>query len=196
MRLHNRCLLWVVVGTIFLLSASLAQAAEFSAKVITKAGGMEIPGKMYIKGEKARNEVQMAGHSTVQIMRPDKKVVWVIMPQQKAYMEMSFTKDHEQKMLKISEQAKANMKKIGTETVNGYECDKYETTMGPEGKSQKQYIWVAPKLGVPIKMVSEDGSFSLEYKDIKPEKLEDSLFELPKGYRKMQLPIPMGSMMK
>jgi outer membrane lipoprotein-sorting protein len=196
MQLHNRCLLWVVVGTIFLLLASLAQAAEFSAKVITKAGGMEMPGKMYIKGEKARNEVQMAGHSTVQIMRPDKKVVWVIMPQQKAYMEMSFTQDHEQKMLKISEQAKANMKKIGTETVNGYECDKYETTMGSEGKSPKQYIWVALKLGVPIKMVTEDGSMSLEYKDIKPEKLEDSLFELPQGYRKMQIPLPMGSMMK
>ena len=52
MRLHNQRLFWVVLGTIFLLSASLAQAAEFSAKVITKAGGMEIPGKIYVKGEK------------------------------------------------------------------------------------------------------------------------------------------------
>jgi outer membrane lipoprotein-sorting protein len=194
MRLHNQRLFWVVLGTIFLLSASLAHGAEFSAKVITKAGGMEIPGKMYVKGEKARNEVQMAGHPSVQIMRPDKKVVWVIMPQQKAYMEMSFTKEHEQKMLNISEQAKAKMKKVGTETVNGYECDKYETTMGPEGKSPKQFIWIAPKLGVPIKMVTADGSFSMEYKDIKPEKLEDSLFELPQGYHKMKIPVPMGSM--
>jgi hypothetical protein len=166
-----------------LLLASLVQAAEFSAKVITKAGAMAIPGKMYVKGEKARNEVQMAGHPSVQIMRPDKKLFWVIMPQQKAYMEMPFTQEHEQKMLKISEQEKAKMKKIGTETVNGY-----------KGKSQKQFIWIAQKLGVPIKMVTEDGSFSMEYTDIKPEKLEDSLFEPPQGYRKMQIPVPMGSM--
>jgi hypothetical protein len=194
MRLHNQCLFWVVVGTIFLLLASLAQAAEFSAKVVTKAGAMAIPGKMYVKGEKARNEVQMAGHPSVQIMRPDKKLFWVIMPQQKAYMEMPFTQEHEQKMLKISEQEKAKMKKIGTETVNGYECDKFEATIGPKGKSQKQFIWIAQKLGVPIKMVTEDGSFSMEYTDIKPEKLEDSLFEPPQGYRKMQIPVPMGSM--
>jgi hypothetical protein len=43
-------------------------------------------------------------------------------------------------------------------------------------------------------MVTEDGSFSMEYKDIKPETLEDSLFEPPQGYRKMQIPVPMGSM--
>jgi outer membrane lipoprotein-sorting protein len=194
MRFHKRFLIWVVVAGIFLLPASLIQAAEFSAKVVTKAGGKEIPGKIYIKGDKARNEVQVAGHPGIQIMRPDKKVLWVIMPQQKAYMEMQFTKEHEQKMLKISEQAKAKMKKIGTETVNGYECDKFETPAANKGNSSKQYIWIAQKLGVPIKMVTEDGSFAMEYKDIKPEKLDDSLFEPPPGYRKMKIPVPMGSM--
>ena len=32
-------------------------------------------------------------------------------------------------------------------------------------------------------MVSEDGSFSMEYQDIKPGKVEDSLFEPPQGYQ-------------
>jgi outer membrane lipoprotein-sorting protein len=194
MRFHKRFLIWVVVAAVFLLSASLAPAAEFSAKMVTKAGGREILGKIYIKGDKARNEVQMAGSPGIQIMRPDKKVLWVVMPQQKAYMEMQFTKEHEQKMLKISEQAKAKMKKVGTETVNGYECDKFETTVAHKGKSQKQNIWIAKNLGIPIKMVAEDGSFAMEYKDIKPEKLDDSLFEPPPGYRKMKIPVPMGSM--
>jgi len=87
-----------------------------------------------------------------------------------------------------SKQEKAKMKKIGTETVNGYECDKFETTIGPKGKSQKQFIWIAQKLGIPIKMSTEDGSVSSEFKDIKHEKLEDSLFEPPPGYGKRQMP--------
>jgi hypothetical protein len=132
MRLHNQCLFWVVVGTIFLLLASLAQAAEFSAKVVTKAGAMAIPGKMYVKGEKARNEVQMAGHPSVQIMRPDKKLFWVIMPQQKAYMEMPFTQEHEQKMLKISEQEKAKMKKSAPRRSTGMNVINMKPPWGPK----------------------------------------------------------------
>ena len=194
MRSLKHCLFPVVIGAIVLLLVSSAQAVEFTATWVAKADGEENSGKMYMKDGKERNEFP----GGIIIRRPDKNVIWLLSPQSKSYTEMSMDspKSDVQIMPHTAEHIKDQMKKIGTETVNGYECDKYETTMGPEGKSQKQYIWVAPKLGVPIKMVSEDGSFSLEYKDIKPEKLEDSLFELPKGYRKMQLPIPMGSMMK
>ena len=86
----------------------------------------------------------MAGHSSIQIMRPDKKLVWIIMPQQKAYMEMPITKEAQQKMMMIRKTGKAKMKKVGTETVNGYECDKYETTMAHQGKSHKQFIPGSP----------------------------------------------------
>jgi len=63
-------LLGVVLGTILLLGAGLAQAAEFSATMITKAGGQEIPGKVYVGGDKVRNEIQAAGHPIINIMRP------------------------------------------------------------------------------------------------------------------------------
>jgi hypothetical protein len=193
MQIRKRSLLGVVLVTIVLLWAGLAQAAEFSATMITKAGGHEIPGKVYVKGDKMRNEIQAAGHPMVNIMRSDKKVVWLIMPQQKAYMEMPITADTQQKMMSLTEKQKAKMQKVGTETIDGYTCDKYETTMDQQGKSMKVYTWIATDLGVPIKIVSEDGSFSMEYKDIKTGGVADSLFEAPQGYQKMKMPFAMPS---
>ncbi len=191
MLIRRGSLLGVVLVTIVLLWADLAQAAEFSATMITKAGGQEIPGKVYVIGENMRNEIQAGGHTIINIMRPDKKVVWMIMPQQKAYMEMPITQETQQKMMTLTEKQKAKMKKVGTETIDGHTCDKYETTMDDQGKSMKVYAWMATDLGIPVKIVSEDGSFSMEYKDIKPGQVADSLFEPPQGYQKMKMPFAM-----
>jgi Domain of unknown function (DUF4412) len=187
----KRCFLGVVLGMILLLWAGLAQAAEFSATMITKANGLEIPGKVYVKGDKMRNEIQASGHSIINILRPDQKLVWIIMPEQKAYMEMPINQGTRQQLMTLTEKQKAKMKKVGSETINGYNCDKYENTMEHQGKSIKVYTWVAPNLGVPIRVVAEDGSFSMEYKDIKPGEVADSLFEAPQGYKKMKMPFAM-----
>jgi hypothetical protein len=193
MQIWKRSLLGVGLGTILLLWVGLAQAAEFSASMITKASGMEIPGKIYVKGDKMRNEIQAQGQTIINIMRPDKKVVWIIMPQQKAYMEMPITQETQQKMMTLTEKQKAKMKKVGTETIEGYTCDKYETTMDHQGKSTTMYTWIATDLGMPIKVVSQDGSFSTEFKDIKPGEMADTLFEAPQGYQKMKMPFAMPS---
>jgi hypothetical protein len=184
----------MVLATVLFLAASLTQAAEFTATMVTKAGGLEIPGKVFVKGEKMRNEMQTAGQTGIHIMRPDKQVVWIVLPQQKAYMEMPISQEAQQKMLTLTEKQKAAMKKVGAETVNGYVCDKYETTMSHQGKSMKVFTYVATDLGIPIKMVSADGSFSVAYKDIKPGQVADSLFEPPQGYQKMKLPFAMPQM--
>ena len=191
MRVWQRSLWGIALGTVLLLAASLVQAAEFTATMVTKAGGVEIPGKIYVKENKVRNEVQAGGQTSIHILRPDKKVVWIIIPQQKAYVEMPITHTAQQKMLPLTEDQKAKMKKVGTETINGYTCDKYETTMSHQGKPMQVFTWVATDLGVPIKIVSEDGSFSMEYKDIKPGQVADSLFDVPQDYKKMQLPFAM-----
>ena len=185
----------VLIALAFLLSAGLGRAAEFSATSITKAGGTETPGKVYVKGRKARHEIEIAGKTSVQILRPDKNVLWVILPQQKAYMEMPLTQEAQQKiLLNLTEKQKAKMKKVGTETVNNYKCDKYETAMSHQGKTAKLLVCIAPELGAPVKMESKDGSFATELKDIKTGPLADSLFEPPQGYKKMKMPLSMPPM--
>jgi hypothetical protein len=181
----------VLVALILFLSAGLTQAAEFTANVITKAGGKEIPGKVYVKGQKARHEIKLAGQPNIQILRPDKNLLWVVMPQQKAYVEMPLTQEAQEEMFfTLTEKQKARMKKVGTETVDNYACDKYETTMSHQGKDAKFYLWFANELGAPIKIASQDGSFSSESKDIKIGEVSDALFEPPQGYNKLNMPLP------
>lgn len=185
---YRRSLVGVILATMALFWANLTLAAEFTATMITRAGGLEIPGKIYVKNNKMRNEVEAAGLASIHIMRPDKKLMWIIMPQQKAYVEMPLSQEAQEKMMLLPENAKTTMKMIGTDTINGYACNKYETIMTHQGKAMKVFTCIAPDLGVPIQIVSENGSFSMEYKDIKPGEVADALFEPPQGYNKMKMP--------
>lgn len=180
---------WKLLFLGILLSIpTLAQAAEFSAVIINRMESRETQGKIYMKGEKMRREFAAGEQVGITIVRPDKKVMWMLMPGQKAVMEMPFSKASLEKMMGMSQEQQAEMKLLGPEKVNGYETEKYETTVKGEGKPMKHYVWVSKKLGVPIKMVSLDGKFSMAYRDIKEGGVPDSLFEIPPGYQKMTMP--------
>lgn len=170
------------------LGAGWAQAAEFSAVIINRLESRETQGKIYMKGEKMRREFAAGEEVGITIVRPDKKVMWMLMPGQKTVMEMPFSKASLEKMMGMSKEQQAEMKLLGPETVNGYETEKYETTVKGDGKPRKHFMWVSKKLGVPIKMTSPDGSFFMEYRDIKEGAVPDSVFEIPPGYQKMTMP--------
>jgi len=183
----------ILTAVILACLLGLAQAAEFSAQVVSHMGPQKVKGKVYLKGEKLRQEFSMGGGKSINIARPDKQVTWVIMPAQKFYVEMPLEETDEAKTMRMPKD-KTKMKLVGTETVNGYETDKYETVIKSNGKTMKFDLWVAKKLGVPIKMVSKDGSYSMEYLNIKEGNVPDSVFEVPSGYRKMSMPqgMPQG----
>ena len=183
----QRFMVGMVTALMFVL-VSLASAAEFSATVFSKAKGEEMQGKVFVKGDKMRNEVNMGGETNITITRPDKKVVWIAMPQQKMYMEMPLSDKMQQRMALKDPEIRARMKLLGTETVNGYECEKYEMSNVVEGKPITSHVWIAKKFGLSIKSVTTDGSMSMEYRDIKVGGVADSVFEMPQGYQKMEMP--------
>jgi uncharacterized cupredoxin-like copper-binding protein len=183
--------IWWPLLAITLALPGWTLAAEFSAQMITRSTDLgETQGKIYVKGDKFRQEFGAGEEAHISILRPDKQLVWMIMPTQKIYMEMALTAQATDKMMRLP-QDKAQMKLLGPETVNGYAADKYETVAKDNGKSSHYYVWVAKKLGLPIKMTSPDGSFSMEYQNIKEGGVPDSLFEIPAGYQKMTMPTGM-----
>ncbi len=186
-----RYLAGLILALAVCLGISQAQAAEFSATLVTKAEGQEMQGKVFVKGQKMRNEFQAGGETSISIMRPDKRVVWMLLPGERMYMEMPLTEEYKEKFLLKKPENQARMKHLGTETVNGLECDKYEVTAVQDGESARQYVWVAKKLGMPIKSVAADGSMSMEYRDIVIGEVADSVFEVPEGFEKMHLPFQM-----
>jgi outer membrane lipoprotein-sorting protein len=194
MRSGKLSVLLVGLAVLSLLLVGLAQAAEFSATVITKSQGHKMEGKIYKKGENIRRDFSTPEGKSISILRADKKVMWMVMPGQKMYMEMPFGKETLSKALNLPKD-KAGMKKLGTEKIAGYDTDKYEATvdMG-HGKKSQVTLWIAKKLGAPIKMESADKSFTQEYQDIKEGGVSDQLFEVPAGYQKMNMPAGMPRM--
>jgi outer membrane lipoprotein-sorting protein len=176
----------VLLCLVPLLAAPLgAWGAEFSAKMVLTQQGQNMPGKIYVKDKKMRQEfLDDRGH-TITIVRRDKNRVWVIMPSENTYVDMPLGFNLPGQFLQIPPEA-VSKRQVGTEEVGGYQAERVEVTLrgGPQGIT-RQTFWVAQKLGVPIKTVSTERQYAIEYRDIKENKLEDRLFEVPPGCQKI-----------
>ncbi len=180
--------LGILLGLVLMwLISTPAPAAEFSAVIFQRFQGKESQSKTYVKGDMVYREFPTGDGATIAILRPDKKVIWMVMPARKMYMEMPYTEEMV-KDLKVTAEDVATQKHLGTETVSGYLSDKYETSVKDNGGQMKHFMWVSKKLGMPIKLVAPDGSFFMEYRDIKEGGVADKMFELPAGFEKMALP--------
>lgn len=178
----------VLLGIVLLLLAGEARAAEFSAEVITVFEGKESRGKVYVKGNCTRREFPSAsGAPNILIYNSDTRVVWMLRPQQKMYLEMAMTEEMIRDLMQAAKE-QAHMKPLGSETVNGYPADKYETVFRTNGGEQRHHIWIAKKLGMIIKMESLDKSFTQDYRDIKEGGVPEAVLNPPPDYRKMSLP--------
>jgi hypothetical protein len=168
------------VSLAVLASPGIARAAvEFSADlVIVPKGDEPMKGRIFVKGEKIRQETTDDDETQIMIIRPDKKVTWMITPGEKAYMEMPYQSTSKTFEEWTAEKAK-NAKSRGEETVSGMPCKKYEVIEDGE----KTILWISKEFPFPIKI--EDPEMLVEYKNIKLGHLDDSLFELPAGYVKM-----------
>jgi negative regulator of sigma E activity len=188
---------WLRIAIAPLAIASLvvwggsATGAEFSADIVEKMHGQQISGKVYVKGDKIRREAVRGGKEGVIIMRLDRKVVWNLMPDQKKYVEIpnmnpaQFDSPETRKELERI----ADRKELGTEKVSGYDCQKIQYVYHDKSLGTLTQ-WVAKKLKYPIKMEhkGQAGEMSMEYRNIKEGSVSDSLFDLPKGYEKMEMP--------
>lgn len=171
---------------IFLLSGT-ALAFEFSADtILTYEGGRETKGKIYFKPDKYRMDMKVQ-EEMIMITRVDKKVIWNIMPAQKMYMEMPFNLKNKPKVEEKFE-GEIDRKLVGNETIDGHPAKKYLITYKSGNEKHQVYQWFATDINFPVKTSAIDGSWSQEYKNIKIGSQPDSLFEVPAGYKKIQMP--------
>jgi outer membrane lipoprotein-sorting protein len=163
---------------------------EMSATVISNSGGRTATSKFYMKGGKVRMEMEAAG-GMYTIARRDLKKVWVVMPPNKSYMEMEEGKEQQQ-LPEDKVKGEVSRKEVGKETIDGHPTVKYEVTAKVDEKTMTTYQWMATDINFPVKAAAVDGSWSVEYKDIKIGGQSDDLFELPAGYKKTAIPVMPG----
>ncbi|MGB7911244.1 MAG: hypothetical protein WCF59_03360 [Desulfobaccales bacterium] len=178
---------WLLVLPLVLLLACSAAAAQFSAQMVVRDGEKLALGKIFMQDGKIRQEFDDEEGQTITIVRPDLKKVWVILSREHGFLELPLKTKLPGQFIQIPPDALAK-RLVGKETVNGYEAEKYEVTVPGSLGPERQTIWMAIKLGVPIKLVSSDKNFSVEYRYIIEGPQPERLFNLPPGYKKLSAP--------
>jgi hypothetical protein len=199
----------LAILTLVLLAASAAFAVQgppqFSADTTTTSanGNLNMTGKAYFAPPRMRVDMSRAGETkkagpgggkmTVIVDAPA-KVMYMLMIEQHMYMEFSTDKDSSmtQNLPKFSDMLRGGepcsgregvtCKKVGTESIDGRPCDKWELT---EKSGKIQTYWMDQRLHFPLKVISRD--ITTVYTNIKEGPQDPSLFKVPSDYRKMDM---------
>jgi outer membrane lipoprotein-sorting protein len=182
MKHHPLYLLTLMAALLF--STQAAAGTQFSADMVQKAGGETSKMRYYQGDQKMRTEMKNEdGQVVVSIIDLKTRIMLKLMPKEKMYMELPMGGDSAAWAADEKTQNEYyDMKPAGTETVNGYVCDKYNLIPKKQGL-EKATTWISRKLSYPIKSVS--ASHSMELTNIREGAQPASLFEVPKGYQKM-----------
>jgi hypothetical protein len=158
--------------------------------MVTTESGVTTTNKFYSENPFYRMNIEEGGQEGYVIVNRSEGVTKVVMPAEQMYIEMSSTgmqsmsNDVFQSIEKQKEQYETNL--VGTETVNGYECEKYEVMIDGSVVST---FWQSPDVEYPIKVVSgADGKMVMELKNIEEGDVDDAMFQIPDGYTKMDMP--------
>jgi Domain of unknown function (DUF4412) len=166
---------------------------EYSADQSMETAETTMSGKVYVTPVKERREMNISGETMTMIMRRDKKIAWTLMPSEQMYMEMAF--DQAKSQTENLDNFKIETTPMGTETINGVNCDKSKVIMTnlKDGSKMGGFWWVS-KDGIVMKMdmiakeKNEKMRMKLELSNVKVGKQNASLFEIPAGYSKMTMP--------
>ena len=194
--MHKQNKLWLLMlfaGLITVAAFSgIAEASEFLADFVIKGGMMSDNGKLWVKGHKARQEMGAQADKMIMIMDLDQGFQWTLMPDVKMFIKtkiQSNGKGFRPENFVGMQQGpmEAQIKRLETETVKGYECDKYLFTFkNKEMGTMTQ--WFAIKLGYPIKIINTSdmlGEVITELQNIKEASVRDDLFIVPSDYQEI-----------
>jgi len=173
------------ISFFILLFAGICFAQEFSADVLIKSKAGAFNGKTFVTKEKTRVEVQQS----VTITRLDKKVIWILIPQQKMYMEQSVKPGN---ITATGGKMPGEIERtlVGKETIDGKKTGKYKVICKVGNQKMTVFQWLVTGSDIPVRTSAEDGSWTMEYTNLKVGKQPDSLFEIPAGYQKFTYTMP------
>lgn len=175
----------VVLVMAFCIFTGIANAQDFFADMVSTTKAGTFSGKIFVAKEKARMEMLQS----VTITRMDKNVVWILIPDQKMYMEQPLKPEN---VVAATEKmpGEVERKLIGPETVDGKTANKYRVVYSVADKKETSFQWIDIDSGLPLKIAAGDGSWVFEYKNLKTGPQPDTLFEIPAGYQKFSYGIP------
>ena len=193
LKIFGLILLCFLVAILESASAFAAPPDNFTARMVM--GNMSMP--MAKMGSKTRVEnPMMQGMVTLSFGDTHKTLIYSTQTQ--TYTEMM----QEDKTPSVYDsRAVIEKKKIGNEKIDGHPCVKYDAVVYLKDKPSEKYntvLWEAQDLGglvirqemtLPERQQPKGGGpakMTTEFKDIKVGAASASMFEVPKGYKKVE----------
>ena len=189
-------LLALSVATLPLALSGPAMAAdrvnvEYSADQIIESEEGAMKSRIYSTPTKERREMSQGGAAMMMITRYDKNVSWTLMPEEKMYMEAPGNKASQDKTDLSGYQIEQTQ--VGEETINGTVMNKSKIIMtGSDGTKMGGFMWMM-KEGILAKIDAiavekgQKARFKMEQTNIKIGKQPAELFEIPKGFEKLDM---------
>ena len=180
-----------VAAAILLVTAFACAAAalDFSAEFVEKEGETTRRGKLFMTSEKSRFELDGTGE--IEVTRADKRVMWLIFPKKKVYVEEAFSGALLSALPEGTPKDTGDLSRedLGYEIVDTFRLRKYLVTVKyNNGEAEDRYYeWRRSDFPIPVKTESLNGEYSCEYKKIKFAPQDPNLFNEPKGYRRISI---------
>lgn len=175
-------------------AAGLAEPkVEYSADQIAGSEGGTVKSRVFHAPGKQRMDMEEGGGKQFIITRADRKLIWIVMPEQKMYMEKS--PEEGKKERRDLADCSFTQKAAGKETVNGIDAAKSEIEVSCPDKSEYSGTMWTSKEGILVKMDAvakgkgSKGRFRMELKNLKIGKQDGKLFEVPPGYQLIKMPM-------
>lgn len=187
---------WSLAVAVFGCSAAVAGSIkDYAGDMVSldAAGKVESTSRLFFSGGNVRVEIpaQEDMGPMVIIVRPDRKVQWMIDVKAKTYFEQQLD---EKTIADMSRGGGAAMpmgehvvkeEPLGSEKVNGYDTRKKRVTSTSKvmGKTYTTVstVWMADEFDVPLRERDEQGGAE-EFRNIVVGAQPAALFEVPKGY--------------
>jgi len=164
----------VLIFLFCLTPASVIAANDFSADATSTSGAGSFQGKIFA----TKGKIRMDLPESTTITRIDKKVVWLLMPGEKMYMEVPMDENMGGNIVAGSDKVPGELgrKLLGKETIGGIPTKKYRITYAATGEEGVIFSWINAGSGLPVKTSAEDGSWIYEYKNLTPGAQPRELF--------------------
>lgn len=167
-------------------------AVEFSGDYVKRVDGKTARAQIYVKDDKIRLEHQGGvltdlGYAGVSIVRLDKHVVWLLLSDRRQYLTVPLRKDHVPPLTEVMEGETAR-KVVHEETLGKYRTTLYEVTAGSGQSAEHYYQWVSVEHRLPLRTVSLDRDWAVEYEHVVFSKQQDFFFDVPPKFSEWQPP--------
>jgi hypothetical protein len=160
------------------------EGTQLRGNILMVQGVDSTAGKIFVKDNKYRMELNQRGHDFVVIVDQDSNVTYLLMPPEKIYMDMPT--DDQMSLMNDPFQGLKYAINHGTETfltserVGGQNCDKYSVSID---SNKIVTYWRLKRFNFPVKIVGSVAPHNtMEMSNIKIAALPDSLFVVPEDF--------------